>query len=669
MTVRDPLARQASLNRTRHLTFLSQFLARHSVPLSPEQLAPAEGVRAALATVVALLPALYFHQAVFAWAAFAAFWCCLIEPGGTPREQMRILGIFTVAGAVLGGVTSLIATFPYWGVIPWLIVTGLFAGLARALVPSMALLCALLGCVMLAGIGFPAHSFNDALTIALAFGGGGTWAIVLCLILWPQHPYAPARRAVGGCYQLLAVMAGELAAGRLQETVHRQTIRTAIERARGVALQIDAGHASYSMRGRLIASLAGAERLFTAMLAVEHLVETRGLDFEARGTLAAFSALCQHASEAALSPNPDLKRLSGEALGLADRIRVRSGTIGELVATSARTLGTLADGLAEKARLPFDADAPKHVARLTPVIWRHALRMVVGLLGTYLATQWLGLSYGFWALVAVLLVIQPSGQTTLVRALERVLGTIGGGVLALLATPFLPGPTEMMVALALFVIGAIAMRAVNYTLLVLFLSAHFIIVTEMTMPSDGVAWLRILDNTLGSLIGLGCAFALFPQRQTQDMDGLLRAAIVGNIRYLSAVLNGNDTVSTDRTQRQAGIDTTRAEFARGSLPLLGGLSGVGPGAERMHALLRALRSLSGEVTLLRFDMAAGLCAPDPQTGQFWKEKAKALEAREPLAEIAGQLESGEIMSSIAALKRSDRPVASEEAQGPVLSGP
>jgi len=271
--------------------------------------------------------------------------------------------------------------------------------------------------------------------------------------------------------------------------------------------------------------------------------------------------------------------------------------------------------------------------------------------------------------VAVLLVIQPSGQTTLVRALERVLGTIGGGVLALLATPFLPGPSEMMVALALFVIGAIAMRAVNYTLLVLFLSAHFIIVTEMTMPSDGVAWLRILDNTLGSLIGLGCAFALFPQRQTQDMDGLLRAAIVGNIRYLSAVLNGNDTVSTDRTQRQAGIDTTRAEFARGSLPLLGGLSGVGPGAERMHALLRALRSLSGEVTLLRFDMAAGLCAPDPQTGQFWKEKAEALEAREPLAEIAGQLESGEIMSSIAALKRSDRPVASEEAQGPVLSGP
>ncbi|KXV25505.1 FUSC family protein [Gluconobacter japonicus] len=656
MTVRDPLTRQASLNRTRHLTFLSQFLARHSVPLSPEQLAPAEGVRAALATVVALLPALYFHQAVFAWAAFAAFWCCLIEPGGTAREQFRILGIFTVAGAVLGGIASLIATSPFWGVLPWLIVTGLFVGLARALVPSMALLCALLGCVMLAGIGFPAHTLPDALTISYAFGGGGVWAIFLCLFLWPQHPYAPARRAVGGCYRLLSVMAGELAAGRLQETVHRQTIRTAIERARGVALQIDAGHASYSMRGRLIASLAGAERLFTAMLAVEHLVETRGLDFEARGTLAAFSALCQHASEAALAPVPDLEALSQEALALAGSIRVRSGTISELVATSARTLGNLADGLAEKARMPFDAEAPRHVARLTPVIWRHALRMVVGLLGTYLATQWLSLSYGFWALVAFLLVIQPSGQTTLVRALERVLGTIGGGVLVLAVSPFLPGLPEMAVALAVFVIGAIAMRAVNYTLLVMFLSAHFIIVTEMTMPSHGIAWLRILDNTVGSLIGLGCAFAVCPQGVTQDMNGLLRSAIVGNLRYLAAVLNGDDTLTTDRAQRQAGVDTTRAEFARGSLPILGGLSNVGQESEHTHKLLRSLRRLSGEVTLLRFDMAADLCVPDPEAAAFWQTKADSLAAGDPLAHIAEELESGKIRSKIATLERVDRTV-------------
>ncbi|KXV44337.1 hypothetical protein AD943_04795, partial [Gluconobacter roseus] len=175
--VRDPLATGPSSrpapNRGRPFDFLTQFLARHSVPVSPEQIAPAEGSRAAVATVMALLPALYEQQAVLAWAAFAAFWSCLIEPGGTAREQFRILGLFTVGGAILGGVTSLVADYPLWGVLPWLVLTGLLTGMARALTPSMALLCALLGCVMLAGTGFPAHGFQDAAIIGLAFGGGG----------------------------------------------------------------------------------------------------------------------------------------------------------------------------------------------------------------------------------------------------------------------------------------------------------------------------------------------------------------------------------------------------------------------------------------------------------------------------------------------------------------
>ncbi|KXU99862.1 hypothetical protein AD929_14025 [Gluconobacter potus] len=637
--VRDPLSSGPSsrpaLNRGRPFDFLTQFLARHSVPVSPEQIAPAEGSRAAVATVVALLPAIYEHQAVLAWAAFAAFWSCLIEPGGTAREQLRILGLFTVAGAILGGMTSLIAVSPLWGVLPWLVLTGLLVGMARALTPSMALLCALLGCVMLAGTGFPAHGLQDALVIAVAFGGGGLWAILLCLAIWPLHPYAPARRAVGGCYRLLSVMAGEIAAGRLQETVHRQNVRAAIERARGMALQIDAGHASYGMRGRLIASLAGAERLFTAMLAVEHLVETRGLDFEARGTLAAFSALCQHASDAALDPAPDLGHLASEGLALAGSIPATAGPIGELVATSARTLGTLAEGLAQKERLPFDAELPRHVARLTPAIWQHTLRLVVGLLATYMTSWWLGLDYGFWAL-------------------ERVLGTVGGGVLALLLTPFLPGSAQMLAAVAVFVIGAIAMRAVNYTMLVVFISAQFIVVTEMIMPSQGVAWMRMLDNTLGSVIGLLCAFMVCPQRRGQDMDGLLQKAVVGNLRYLAAVLKREDPVMTDRIQRQAGIDTTRAEFARGSLPVLGGVSAVGERATQAHALLRALRRLSGEATLLRFDISAGLCEGDAQAGERWSATAAALEAGAPLADVALKIQNGKIMAEIAALERAGR---------------
>ncbi|WP_249200050.1 hypothetical protein [Gluconobacter sp. Dm-62] len=111
---------------------------------------------------------------------------------------------------------------------------------------------------------------------------------------------------------------------------------------------------------------------------------------------------------------------------------------------------------------------------------------------------------------------------------------------------------------------------------------------------------------------------------------------------------------TDRIQRQAGIDTTRAEFARGSLPVLGGVSAVGERATQTHALLRALRRLSGEATLLRFDISAGLCAGDAQAGERWSATAASLEAGGSLSEIALKLQNGEIMAEIAALERAGR---------------
>lgn len=336
---------------------------------------------------------------------------------------------------------------------------------------------------------------------------------------------------------------------------------------------------------------------------------------------------------------------------LADSLSVDDGAIGDLVLMGARTLETMSDGLMRNPRLlPDGAVFPGNV-RVTSAHWRHALRLSLSLVTTHLATMWLGLQYGFWALVAVVLVVQPSGYTTLIRAVERILGTIGGGVLVLIAKPFLPDAVEMLVADAICVIGAIAMRAVNYTLLVLFLTAQFILVTEMTMPTHNVAGLRILDNMLGSIVGLLCAYLIFPQVQSQDMNGLLRQAMIANLRYLASVLGRDPDIEMDRVQRQAGIALTRAEFARGTLPLLGGVSSNGKTAVAAHRLLRELRQLSGEVTLLRFDIAAGLCVGDPSIARQWKDRADALAAGEAPGPLEEELQAGQLTATIAAWER------------------
>ncbi|MFX6027877.1 FUSC family protein, partial [Acinetobacter baumannii] len=78
-----------------------------------------------------------------------------------------------------------------------------------------------------------------------------------------------------------------------------------------------------------------------------------------------------------------------------------------------------------------------------------------------------------------------------------------GGLLALTLLQLVPAHGLLLPLVAVLLAGlAIALRLVNYTVFVVFLTMLFICVTDMLQPGTGIASARALDNLIGSAAAL-----------------------------------------------------------------------------------------------------------------------------------------------------------------------
>ena len=111
---------------------------------------------------------------------------------------------------------------------------------------------------------------------------GVAWAMVLSLVLWPLHPFRPARRAVAAAYRVLADFARSLeqvtgtfdsGAPRASTHAHARTTRVCAARSRlraSVLAAVRRPRQGRSPRGeQLLVLIEGAEQLFGTLVAID----------------------------------------------------------------------------------------------------------------------------------------------------------------------------------------------------------------------------------------------------------------------------------------------------------------------------------------------------------------------------------------------------------------
>jgi uncharacterized membrane protein YccC len=612
-------------------------LARLPIGLNLRAINLTEGLRAALSVAVIIALNEHLQWAALNEAALAALWTCLCDPGGPIRRRLPILLTFTVLGALVTGGVGLARGLGLPVALP-LGALGLFAlSFARVYGQAAGVLGALLSFALILALDRPLPDLATAGALGAGFIGGGLWATTLTLVIWRVHPFLPARRAVAEVYHLLAALAADvhavLSAGdrdaarwEAHAREHRRAVREAIETARAVVFDTLRMRGATSLRGGpSLIRLEAAEQMFGGLIALSEIAEP-GTRLEQRAasrlvrrlrplllvlgnanftTDAARNpqigrSIDAMAAEAAVLPTTD--RLRPIALRIVERLRIaQTLALPENFLPGADPAGrraTLAQRLLQPVRANLNWRSPA---------LRHALRSTVVATPALAFTMLWFNPFDHWLTITIVATMQPYFAPTYARALERVVGTALGGLVAALVGLVCTTPLAIAVAMFPLAMIALAVRGVSLGLFTAALTPLIVLLVETGQPGTSgwsIAAARFGLTTLGGIVAVAAGFVLWPTWEPARLGQEARAAIGAHGAYAEAALAfvaGEVRVdAVDRARRGAGLASNSLEASISRALTEPGAAG----RDRLEAALvidAALRRLAGRLTAVQLD--------------------------------------------------------------------
>lgn len=553
------------------------------------------GLRAAVALSAPLVLGDVTGIPNLGWMALGGFEAILADTGGPYRSRMSSLATLSLGGGAGVFLGSLVGGSLYWA-LPVTVLWCFLWSYLPVLGQPFSSAGILVQVVFICGIGAPAANWREALGLGLLLLAGGVWATLLSLFLWPLDAYRPARAAVGDCYKELASFLGSVAdlSRREQQRAslwhrlakhHQYRVRRAVERGWEAVANVRAEHPSETAQSHnLVVLLESADMVIARTVALAEHLETQaasgaadksnclargvaGLDELRDAELWVASLLVRRrggASETARAKCEELQRLPRSIEACLGDVDASGRFLLAQVAESASLLETAIES-ASQLRLGRTIDrAPVGpaasaghfgyvyerlgqlrqgwnldllAANLTrdSLTLRHAARvaLVCGLDVAIILL--LHINHGYWLLMTSLIVLQPHVSGTLRRGMERIGGTVAGGIVAALLAMALH--SQLVTAAILFpcALLALAIMPVSYAAFAFFLTPTFVLAW---MPYAGdwqLALVRIGNTIAGAVLSVAAMMFLFPAYERDRAPQFLRASIAADRLYLAAL--------------------------------------------------------------------------------------------------------------------------------------
>ena len=568
--------------------------ARVASGVAPVRPAYAGGVRAALATVLPIVLTMFVAMPAGAgtWMSLAGLNGALIDRGGPYRMRAAMMSALAIASAVAVLIGSLVGPHIVLAIVSTFIIAVL-CGLARGWVDVGPGFGVTILVTFSIAVALPSASLSGALLRAVFILAGGAWAMLLAIVLWPLRPYRPVRLRVGECYRAIArymeAAATNLGAGSYDPmtlTSHVVAVRNMIDSARTALAISRRGRSVESGRGeRLLVLHEVADQVFAHVIALLELsasdTSTASLEHERlvlAATLGEVSATIRGLANA-IESETDLPRV---AIGWdGTGLRAVNEPMGQIVdriadyaAAAVDLVGTLNSGAAPKAgterievgELPaeprlFSIDV---LTRPASVVLHHALRVAIVTTVAVAITKAFHLNHDYWVTLTVVVILQPFAAMTRQKALQRVAGTILGGIVAAGLSALFQGGIAVLVLIAIFTMLCVALLPLNYGAYAVFGTPAFVLLAESSAGDWHLAGLRIINTLLGGALALAGARFLWPGEERNRLPELAAAAIRANAEFLrravALVVSGNGDLGSLRdARREVGASALNAE--------------------------------------------------------------------------------------------------------------
>ncbi|HZX95484.1 MAG TPA: FUSC family protein [Myxococcales bacterium] len=606
---------------------------RGSLALETAQPQWISGLRTATAMMVPLAFGWATNRPQMLWVGLGGWLGMLADPGGPYHVRALAMAEFAAIGGLATALGGVLAA-PPWIAAPALFACALACSLMRVRGDTAATIGALALTMFCITQGYPSPH-GASVVRGLLLSGGSLFALVISVAVWPFRPYRPVRRALAAVWidlsRLLAAVrvAAEAPGAQVWDDLaaRRRKCREDLEQARHALAIARFGLQGETARGlQLLVLYEIAELSLGDVAAVSEAL--RAAAEEGKQVPEGVLALLDRVSAAQLAiadsvegersaPQLDLRAGGGGEIGVLLE-RVVAATVQAAEAATALERGGEAR---QKPGAPPPRDQwPSLRDVLAPgsVELRHALRVAIVTTAASLLAAAVHLQRSYWVTVTVIIVLQPHAVSTVRKALQRVGGTVVGGIFAALIARVVHRP--VVLAPILFVLSwlAVAVRRMNYAAFAALLTPVFVLLAESGGPH--LTRTRIVDTLVGGGLALLGALTLWPTRELERMPSLISAVLAADRDYLAAVLRGAGQDAVVAARRRVGLAAANAEAA------LQRLLGEGPPPKRVEpvmALVAYARRMSASITWL------GALRPSAEDGALLEEMLSLL------AEAAG----------------------------------
>jgi uncharacterized membrane protein YccC len=178
-------------------------------------------------------------------------------------------------------------------------------------------------------------------------------------------------------------------------------------------------------------------------------------------------------------------------------------------------------------------------------------------------------NHGFWLAMTSLIVLQPNVGHTLQRSLQRVRGTLAGGVLASLLAASLRWPPLLIAVVTLLAVLTCTFYAIDYTWYCFFRTPTFVFMSLPRVHDWQFAGLRVALTLLGVAISAMAMSLLWPKTERLNLASLFGRCCAADAAYARAIvellaLRGSSRKATARQKmamcrRDCGLASNDAE--------------------------------------------------------------------------------------------------------------
>ena len=166
--------------------------------------------------------------------------------------------------------------------------------------------------------------------------------------------------------------------------------------------------------------------------------------------------------------------------------------------------------------------------------FKHALRVALVCFIGFVAARLLPLGHhSYWILLTIIVIMKPGFSLSKQRNYQRLLGTIGGGIIGIVILMFIPNSNVQFALMVALMIGTYSFMRLYYVVSVICMTPYVLILFKfLGIGGFDILEERILDTAIGSGIAILASYLAFPTWEFEQIKKTLADAISANTCYL-----------------------------------------------------------------------------------------------------------------------------------------